>query len=57
MTLIMRLRYPHKKQIKTDYETQFSTDPILNDKIKKNSIKKKHRESTGVNSLNIISGF
>ena len=41
MTLIMRLRYPHKKQIKTDYETQFSTDPILNDKIKKNSIKKK----------------
>jgi hypothetical protein len=40
MTLIMRLRYPHKKQIKTDYKTQFSTDPILNDKIKKNSIKK-----------------
>jgi hypothetical protein len=34
-TLIMRLRYPHIKQIKTDYKTQFSTDPILNDKIKK----------------------
>jgi hypothetical protein len=31
----MRPRYPHRKLIKIDYETQFPTDPILNDKIKK----------------------
>jgi hypothetical protein len=31
----MRSRYPYRKQIKTDYETQFLTNPILNDKIKK----------------------
>ena len=31
----MRPRYLHRKLIKTDYETQFSIDPILNDKIKK----------------------
>jgi hypothetical protein len=31
----MRPRYPHRKLIKIDYEAQFSTDPILNDKIKK----------------------
>jgi hypothetical protein len=35
MTLIARLRYSNKKQIKTDYKTQFSTDPVLNDKILK----------------------
>ena len=29
--LIMRSRYPYRKQIKTDYETQFPTDPMLND--------------------------
>ena len=34
MTLIIRPRYYHKKQIKTNYEAQFSTDSILNDKIK-----------------------
>jgi hypothetical protein len=31
----MRSRYPHRKQIKIDYEVQFPTDPILNDKIEK----------------------
>jgi hypothetical protein len=31
----MRSRYPHRKQIKIDYEAQFSTNPILNDKIEK----------------------
>jgi hypothetical protein len=31
----MRSRYPYRKQIKTDYETQFLINPILNDKIKK----------------------
>jgi len=31
----MRSRCPHRKQIKIDYETQFSTDSILNDKIEK----------------------
>ena len=35
VTLILRQRYSHKKQIKIDYETQFPTDQILNDKIKK----------------------
>ena len=35
MTLTMELNYSHKKQVKTDYETQFSTDSMLNDKIKK----------------------
>ena len=29
----MRPIYPYKKQSKTDYEAQFSTNPILNDKI------------------------
>jgi hypothetical protein len=35
VTLILRPRYSYKKQIKIDYETQFPTDQILNDKIKK----------------------
>jgi hypothetical protein len=28
--LIMRSRYSYKKKIKTDYQTQFPTNPILN---------------------------
>jgi len=52
----MRPRYPYIKQIKID--SQFSTDIILNDKIrKKNSIKKttkKQHKSTGVNPLSSI---
>jgi len=41
-TSIMRPIYSHRKQIKTYYETQFLTDPILNNEIrKKNSIKNK----------------
>ena len=39
MNLILRPRYCHKKQIKIYYETQFSIDPMSNDKIKKKSIK------------------
>jgi hypothetical protein len=39
VTLILRPIYSHKKQIKIDYETQFLTDPMLNDKIEKKSIK------------------
>jgi hypothetical protein len=35
ITLILRPRYSHKKQIKIDHETQFSTDQILNDEIEK----------------------
>jgi hypothetical protein len=35
-TLITRQIYPYKKQIKTYYKAQFSTDSALNDKIKKN---------------------
>jgi len=38
----MNSRYPHINQIKIDYETQFSTDSMLNDEIeKKKSIKKR----------------
>jgi hypothetical protein len=42
--LILRSIYSHKKQIKTDYETQFLTDPILNDKIEKNQLNKRHKK-------------
>jgi hypothetical protein len=35
MTLILRPRILIKKQIKIDYEAQFPTDQILNDKIEK----------------------
>ena len=35
MTLILKPRYYHKKKIKIDYEIQFPTDSMLNDKIKK----------------------
>jgi hypothetical protein len=34
-TLIMRLKYPYKKQMKTNYKIQFQTDTILNDNIEK----------------------
>jgi hypothetical protein len=40
VTLIIRPRYPNRKEIKTDYEVRFPTDPILNIEIKKKSIKK-----------------
>jgi len=33
--LIMRQIYPHRKQIKIDYEAQFPTSSMLNDKIGK----------------------
>jgi hypothetical protein len=33
--LIMRQRYPHRKQIKLDYEARFPTNSMLNDKIGK----------------------
>ena len=39
VTMILKPRYSPKKQIKIDYETQFPTDPMLNDKIGKKSIK------------------
>ena len=58
VTLILRPRYFYKKQIKIDYETQFPTDQILNDKIKKkhqlNKRYKKQLELIRLNSLNII---
>ena len=44
MTLTVRPIYSHKKQIKIDYEAQLSTDPMLNNKIKKKKIKKKHKK-------------
>jgi len=45
MTLILRPRYSHKKQIKTDYEAQFPTNPMLNDKIEKKQLNKKHKNN------------
>jgi hypothetical protein len=39
VTLILRPRYSYKKEVKIDYETQFPTNPILNDKIENKSIK------------------
>jgi len=42
VTLIMKLKYLHRKQIKTVCEAQFSTESILNYKNleKKNQLKK-----------------
>jgi hypothetical protein len=57
VTMILKPRYSPKKQIKIDYETQFSTDPMLNDKIGKNQLNKRHKkqpELTRVNLLSII---
>jgi hypothetical protein len=57
VTLIVIPRYTHKKQIKTNHEAQFSTDPMLNNKIKKNQLNKRHKkqpESTQVTSLSTI---
>jgi len=42
-TLIARLRYPHRKQIRTYYEVQFPTNSVLNDEIEKNQLKKGHK--------------
>jgi hypothetical protein len=36
--LIMKPRYLYIKQIKINYDIQFSTDPILNNKIKKKQL-------------------
>jgi hypothetical protein len=46
----MRPKYPHRKQIKTYYETQLSTDPILNDKIERKNSIRKNKKITRVNS-------
>jgi hypothetical protein len=55
VTLILKPRYSHKKQLKIDYETQFSTDPMLNDKIDQlNKRYKKQPELTQGNPLSII---
>jgi hypothetical protein len=52
-TLIVWPRYSYRKQIKKDYEVQFLTDLMLNDKTKKkNSIKKYHKN----NLSQLISG-
>jgi hypothetical protein len=57
VTLILKSRYSHKKQLKIYYETQFSTDPMLNDKIEKNQLNKRYKkqpELTQGNPLSII---
>jgi len=44
-TLIMKPIYPHRNQIKTNFETQFQANPMLNGEIgKKKSIKKEHKK-------------
>jgi hypothetical protein len=45
-TLIMRPRYYHGKQIKIDYEVQFSIDLIFNDNTRKKSIKKNTKNNS-----------
>jgi hypothetical protein len=50
MILIMRSRYSYRKQIKIDYETQFPTDPTLNNEIEKKIIKNKTQKTTRVYS-------
>jgi hypothetical protein len=57
VTLILRSRYSHKKQIKTDYEAQFLTNPIFNNKIKKNQLNKKTQKTTRVNSYEPIKHY
>jgi hypothetical protein len=37
--LIVKLKYSHRKQIKTNYKAQFPTHLVLNDEIEKKSIK------------------
>ena len=57
VTLILRPKYSHKKQIIIDYEAQFPNNSVLNDKIEKNQLNKRHKkqpELTRVNLLNII---
>lgn len=50
-TFFMRSWYLYKKQIKTDYEFQFSTDLVLDNEIeKKKSIKNKTQKTTQVYS-------
>jgi len=44
----MRPRYSRTKKIKTDYETQFPTDPILNGEIEKNIRFKKNLNQPGL---------
>ena len=44
----MRPTQPNRKKIKTNYNTQFSINLVLNDKIEKKSFKKKLKK-TGVN--------
>jgi hypothetical protein len=38
-----------------DYEVQFSTDPVLNDKIKKNQLNKRKKKTTRVNRVKSLS--
>jgi len=57
--LIMRPRHTYRNQIKTDYEAQFSTNPVLNNEIgEKIQLKikyKKQPESIRINPLITIS--
>jgi len=52
-TLIMRPRYPHKKQVKTDYEAQFSIGLVLNNEIEKKSIKNKTKNNRSLLGLTV----
>jgi hypothetical protein len=41
MTQIMGSRWPNRKKIKINYETQFSINPMLKDEIEKKKIQLK----------------
>ena len=58
LTLIVRPRCSHKNQIKINYEAQFLTDPMLNDKIKKkNQLNKRHKKQPELTEVNLLSNI
>jgi hypothetical protein len=51
----MRLRYLNRKHIKTNYETQFSTDQMLNDEVeKKIQLKKRYKKQPELTQVNLL---
>ena len=57
MSLVMRQIYPHKKQIKTDYEVQFTIDPIWMIKLEKFSIKKNSTSQLKLSRKALFPGY
>jgi len=46
MTWVMRLKLSHKRQTKKNYETQFSINPMMRDKIEEKSTKNDPKQIT-----------